>query len=200
MFSPFLMIYSENVTNMQWCDSYLYTGNLWNITHYICKAACGATAPVWRQEFILSSDDQWVTDIFIIHLRKYVCWQDCAEFRIVYCVFLAGGISARLKITKDWWGLMRFACLMPQGSGGQLTSRQLENLSQQPWRSFCSSIANNQMIWGGRCPVSIKYNKELIKWFWFVWCAVMGVGWMVESGTVSLAFKWQLLEFLIFGV
>ena len=145
-------------------------------------------------------DDQWVTDIFIIHLRKYVCWQNCAEFRIVYCVFLAGGISARLKITKDWWGLMRFACLMPQGSGGQLTSRQLENLSQQPWRSFCSSIANNQMIWGGRCPVSIKYNKELIKWFWFVWCAVMGVGWMVESGTVSLAFKWQLLEFLIFGV
>ena len=144
---------------------------------------------------------QWwsVSDWYFHHSFEKICV--LAELCwIVYCVFLAGGISARLKITKYWWGLMRFACLMPQGSGGQLTSRQLENLSQQPWRSFCSSIANNQMIWGGRCPVSIKYNKELIKWFWFVWCAVMGVGWMVESGTVSLAFKWQLLEFLIFGV
>ena len=149
---------------------------------------------------------QWwsESDWYFHHSFEKIClFENCAEFRIVY-LCISGQwdiwISARLKITKDWWGLMRFACLMSRGSGGQLTSRQLKNLSQQPWRSFCSSIANNQMIWGGRCPVSTKYNKELIKWFWFVWCAVMGVGWMVESGTVSLAFKWQLLEFLIFGV
>ena len=104
MLSPLLIINSENVTNMRRCDPYLYTGNLWNITHYICKAACGATAPVWRQEFILSSDDQRVTDIFIIHLRKYVCLRIVLNFELCICVFLAGGILgylARLKITKD---------------------------------------------------------------------------------------------------
>ena len=138
-----------------------------------------------------------MTNIFIIHLRKYApiqihVWGENRRI-VLNCVLCFYGISARLKIEKDWWGLMRFACLMPQGSGCLLTSRQLKDPSQQPWRSLRSSIDNHKMIREGRCPVSTKYNKELIKWFWFY--DVMGVSWVVESGTVSLAFKWQLQEF-----
>ena len=124
------------------------------------------------------------------------------ELRIVLnCVLCFYGISARLKIAKDWWGLMRFACLRPQGSGCLLTSRQLNDLSQQPWRSLRSSIENHKVILEGRCPVSTKYSKELIKWFWFydvLWWELAG-WWNPEPYLSHLNDSYRSFWFLEFN-